>query len=212
MIAIVDYGMGNLRSVEKALEHEGGSVMVTDEPNVIKGAEKLVLPGVGACDRAAKELKQCGLWKPIQNHLNSGKPFLGICLGFQLLFEASEEGEGSQGFGVFKGRVRRFDFSDQQTRDKQSVANKVPHMGWNQIMRRGKKDCLLLEGVPDGSSMYFVHSYYGLCEEPQSVTCETEHGLRFTSMASRDRIFGTQFHPEKSQSLGLSILKNFVSL
>lgn len=206
MIAIVDYGMGNLRSVEKALERVGAEVCVTDDPRILKSAEKIVVPGVGAFDRAVRELKDRGLWTVLGEWLESGKPFLGLCVGFQLLFDASEEGAGAKGLGVFKGRVRRFSFKNDLPRPL-----KIPHMGWNEI-RVTAEGCPLLAGIDDKSYVYFVHSFYAQAEDPSCKACETDYGEPFTSMVWKDRIFGTQFHPEKSQAIGLTLLKNFVAL
>ena len=211
--------MGNLRSVQKALERVGAQVSVTDEAASVRKASKLVVPGVGAFDRAVRELKGRGLWEPVLEGIQSGKPFLGICLGFQLLFERSEEGSGEAGLGVFKGRVRRFDFprvagpsaSTGLSGGRRETALKVPHMGWNEVLVV-QETCPLLKQVPDKSYFYFVHSYYASCDERERVSAETEYGSRFTSMVWRDQVFGTQFHPEKSQTIGLEVLKNFVGL
>ena len=182
--------MGNLRSVQKALERVGAQVTVTDEAASVRKASKLVVPGVGAFDRAVRELKGRGLWEPVLEGIQSGKPFLGICLGFQLLFERSEEGSGEEGLGVFKGRVRRFDFPRVATKRGGQAALKVPHMGWNEVLVV-QETCPLLKQVPDKSYFYFVHSYYVSCDERERVSAETEYGSRFTSMVWRDQVFGT---------------------
>jgi len=161
---------------------------------------------VGAFDRAVQQLKKRRLWDAVLEGIRAGKPFLGLCLGFQILFERSEEGSGERGLGVIKGSVRRFVFGDEG-----ATKLKIPHMGWNQI-RIVKGSCPLLKNVPDESYFYFVHSYYVQCEDRVCVTAETEYGRPFTSMVWRERTFGTQFHPEKSQSVGLTLLKNFVDL
>ena len=209
MIAIVDYGIGNLRSVSKALESLGAEVSVTSDPAVIGRAQKLILPGVGASPAAMQELVARGLVEPIKAMIQAGKPYLGICLGLQLLFDFSEEGQGAAGLGMLRGRVKRF----------AGTSIKVPHMGWNQIQerqvtsdKRQVKRCPLLEGIPRDSFFYFVHSYYAAPEDRSVIALETEYGGRFASMVWRDNLYATQFHPEKSQALGLRLLKNFVTL
>jgi len=205
MIAVIDYGMGNLRSVEKALEISGGDVVITSSAAEIKKCSKLVFPGVGSFGDAMKELKNRRLIEPIKCAIESGKPFLGLCLGLQLLFENSEEAPGVKGLGILAGEVKRF----------RAGSLKVPHMGWNDIVRsskpvvRGKN---ILAGVPDGSYMYFVHSYYVKPEDKGVVLTTTDYGIKFVSAVEMDNIYGLQFHPEKSQSTGLKILKNFVRL
>ena len=203
-IVVVDYGMGNLRSVSKALEALGASVRVSGSPQDVVSADKVILPGVGAFPAAMRELSARGLVKPITQAIGSGKPYLGICLGLQLLFEESEEGERTKGFGVLGGRVKKF------------AANgsglKIPHMGWNQVQHASAKACPLLAGVAQPSFFYFVHSYYGDPTDRSVVALETEYGDRFCSMIWRDRLFATQFHPEKSQALRLQLLKNFIAL
>jgi phosphoribosylformimino-5-aminoimidazole carboxamide ribotide isomerase/imidazole glycerol phosphate synthase glutamine amidotransferase subunit len=212
MIVIVDYGMGNLRSVEKGLAHVGGEVKICQDPESIRQATKLVVPGVGAFDRAVEQLKKRNLWEPVLEGARSGKPFLGICVGFQLLFEESEEGSGEKGFGLFKGSVKRFNFSSNTSSSSgQGSRLKVPHMGWNQVQIM-QEQCPLLEGVQDQSYFYFVHSYYAISTQREGVLAETEYGERFTSMIWRDQVFGVQFHPEKSQSVGLTILSKVVRL
>ena len=220
MVIIVDYGMGNLRSVSKALESLGAKVCVTSEPDEVGKAQKLILPGVGAFTSAMRELAARKLIEPIKAHLASGKPYLGICLGLQLLFEESEEGEGGKGLGVLAGAVRRFSLNG-------ASRLKVPHMGWNQVQQQAtsakggpasggsdkqQQGCPLLKGIPEGSFFYFVHSYYAEPASRSIVALETEYGGRFAAMVWRDRLFATQFHPEKSQALGLKLLKNFVEL
>ncbi|MBI4341980.1 MAG: imidazole glycerol phosphate synthase subunit HisH [Candidatus Omnitrophica bacterium] len=210
MVVVVDYGMGNLRSVSKALEALGGSVRVSGDPQDVAQADKVILPGVGAFPAAMRELTARKLVDPLKTAIASGTPYLGICLGLQLLFDDSEEGEGAKGFGVLKGRVRKFSFNG-------STSLKVPHMGWNQLRTphsalRTEQACPLLKGIPDGSFVYFVHSYYGEPADRSVVALETDYGGRFTSMVWRDRLFATQFHPEKSQAVGLRLLQNFLSL
>ncbi len=207
-IVLLDYGMGNLRSVAKALEQVGGRVCLTSTPSVVAKASKCVLPGVGAFGDAMKELKKRKLLEPLKEHLASGKPFLGICLGLQLLFEESEEGGCHKGLGIFKGRVVRFN---------ERRILKIPHMGWNQVngkwkveSGKWKKQCPLLKGIRQGSYFYFVHSYYVKPADKGIIAATTEYGTEFTSMIWKGNIFATQFHPEKSQETGLKLLRNFV--
>ncbi len=201
MIAIVDYGMGNLRSVAKAFERVGASAQVIQEAKAVQKASKLVLPGVGAFQDARHNLETLHLIEPILGALRRGIPFLGLCLGLQLLFTESEEGGVHPGFNLIGGRVRRFPKSEL----------KVPHIGWNRIEYRGK-NCPLLKGIPDGSYFYFVHSYYVDPVAKDAVAAETSYGISFTSMVWRGNLFATQFHPEKSQTFGLRLLENFVAL
>jgi len=215
-IVVVDYGMGNLRSVSKALEALGAAVRVSGDPRDVEQAAKLIVPGVGACPAAMRELVSRRLVEPIKAAIASGTPYLGICLGLQLLFERSEEGGGAPGFGVLKGTVRRFSF-DSPLATRHSLL-KIPHMGWNQITRRqraegrGQGDCPLLRDIPDGSFFYFVHSYYADPADRSTTALETEYGIRFTAMVWRDNLYATQFHPEKSQTVGLKLLQNFIDL
>lgn len=214
MITLLDYGMGNLRSVAKALEHAGGRVCLTSSPSMVANASKCVVPGVGAFGDAMKELKKRKLLEPIKEYLVSGKPFLGICLGLQLLFEESEEGN-CKGLGVFRGKVVRFGFRRAASDERRTTVLKVPHMGWNQI-KFGTPNtelvrCPLLKGIPDGSYFYFVHSYYAKPADKKIIAAMTEYGLEFTSMIWKKNIFATQFHPEKSQEAGLRLLRNFVN-
>jgi glutamine amidotransferase len=197
-LVIVDYGMANLRSVQKAFEKLGHSAQITGDPNLVGEADKLVLPGVGAFRDAIAKLNETGLAEPICDHIRAGKPFLGICLGLQLLFTKSyEEGEYA-GLDLIPGEVVRF-----QTQP----GLKVPHMGWNQL--RVKRRAPALRDVGDGSSVYFVHSYYVVPKDAGVIAAETDYPTPFTSAIWRDNIFATQFHPEKSQAIGLSILKGF---
>jgi len=201
MIVVIDYGMGNLRSVSKALESLGASVQVSSDPHDVERADQLILPGVGAFSAAMRELAARGLIEPLKGAIASGKPYLGICLGLQLLLEESDEGKDARGLGVLAGRVPRFSVN----------GLKVPHMGWNQV-RRGRGDCPLLKGIDDESYFYFVHSYYADPSDRSVVALETDYGVRFVSMVWRGNLFATQFHPEKSQANGLKLLKNFVDL
>ncbi len=203
MIAIVDYDMGNLRSVEKAFERVGADAVVTRDLRVIDGASHVVLPGVGAFKACMDNLERYGLVDTIIRNIESGKPFLGICLGLQLLFEESTEDGTHKGLGLIKGRVVRFPSNLKEGEEEL----KVPHMGWNDIKR--KKDSPLLRGVPDGSFFYFVHSYYAAPEDSSVILTTTEYGMEFTSSIAKDNILACQFHPEKSQTIGLQVLGNF---
>jgi len=196
MIAIIDYGMGNLRSVQKGFEKVRVAAAVVKEPHMLDRAAGVVLPGVGAFADAMANLRAAGMDGAVHRAVEAGKPFLGICLGLQLLFDASEEWGHTEGLGIFPGKVRRL-----------PEGLKVPHMGWNQIEIL-KKDPLL-ERVPDRSSFYFVHSYAVEPAEEGLALALTEYGVKFTSMVGRERVYGIQFHPEKSSSLGLKILENF---
>lgn len=203
MIAIVDYGMGNLRSVSKAFQSQGFDAIVTRDPNQISQAAGLVLPGVGAFGDCVKNLNDYDLVSPIKDFIASGKPFLGICLGLQILFEESEETPGAKGLGIFKGSVVRFpDFKEEGL--------KVPHMGWNEI--KIVKDTPVLKGIPQNSWFYFVHSYYPSPEDDSISAVKTTYGFEFTSAVSVENIFASQFHPEKSSTLGLRIVQNFAVL
>jgi len=206
MIAIVDYGMGNLHSVQKGFERVGFPAIVTHDPQVIRRAEGLVLPGVGAFRKAMENLHALGLEKSILLYIDSGRPFLGICLGLQLLFSESEEFGAERGLEVFRGRVVRFPIAEPGEPHVQEV-RKVPHMGWNAI--HIQKPAPVLEGIPEGSHFYFVHSYYPVPEEAGIVATTTNYGVEFASSISQGKLFACQFHPEKSQAFGLQILKNF---
>jgi glutamine amidotransferase len=197
-IAIIDYQMGNLRSVQKGFEKVGQAAVITSDPRELAAAERVVLPGVGAFGDAIAELKRRELIEPIREAIAAGKPFLGICLGLQLLFDVGYEGGEYEGLGVLRGKVVRFDLPPPL---------KVPHMGWNRgrIRRRSP----VLEGIADGAYFYFVHSYYVVPDDPAVVAIEAEYGHPFCAAVWRDNLFATQFHPEKSQADGLRILKNF---
>ena len=226
MIAIIDYGMGNLRSVEKAFEKVGYDTVVTDKPEIIENADKIVLPGVGAFKDAIDGLQERNLIEPIKNHIKQNKLFLGICLGLHLLFTRSYEDGVHEGLNIVPGEVVRFN-ADRLNMDKAGgqkevtgslgelpVVNsqklKIPHMGWNTI--REQKEVPVLKGLPVDPYMYFVHSYFVVPDRDEVVATETEYGLPFVSMISIDNIFAMQFHPEKSQQYGLAILKNFGEL
>lgn len=198
LIAIIDYGMGNLRSVQKGLERVGFPAEVTRDATRIEAAAGVVLPGVGAFGACMDNLRTYGLIDTVRHVISRGTPFLGICLGMQLLFEESEEFGPVPGLGIFPGRVVRFpDMSDL----------KVPHMGWNQI--RKLQNPPHLRGIDDGAFVYFVHSYYVVPTDPALTATTTEYGIEFTSAIARDNVFATQYHPEKSQAVGLKILENF---
>lgn len=211
MITIIDYGMGNLRSVQKAFELFYKEVRVSSSIEDVLASSKIVLPGVGSFKIAMKELQKRKLVDVITGVIEEGKPFLGICLGLQLLFSESEEGGSVEGLGILKGRVRRFKDTD---------ALKIPHMGWNRIRLSVIGNRLsvtdhrspILNGVPDGSYMYFVHSYFVEPEDKDIILCQTQYGTLFTSGIHRRNLYAFQFHPEKSQSLGLQIIKNFVGV
>jgi len=195
-IVILDYGLGNLRSVQRGLERAGARVEVSGEPSVVDTASGLVLPGVGAFRDGMDNLGP--LARVVLDAVAEGKPLLGVCLGMQMLFEESEEGGLHRGLGLVPGRVIRFPKGDL----------KVPHMGWNSLEIRGESR--LLSGVKNGSFVYFVHSYYAPVSDFVSASCE--YGLRFAAVVEKDSVMGTQFHPEKSGEVGLRILSNFVSL
>ncbi|HID10496.1 MAG TPA: imidazole glycerol phosphate synthase subunit HisH [Candidatus Latescibacteria bacterium] len=195
-IVIVDYGMGNLRSVQKGFERMGFPVKVSSDPEAVASAGKLVLPGVGAFGDAMEELMERKLVEPILKAIGRGTPFLGICLGLQLLFEESEEGGRHSGLGVLKGWVRQF-----------PEDLLVPQIGWNRV--HFVRPSPLFSGVPDGAFFYFVHSYYVDPRDPGDVLARTKYGISYTSAVGRGTVFGVQFHPEKSQQLGLRILANF---
>ena len=199
MIAIIDYGVGNLRSVQKALQKVGCRAEVTRDEATIESAAGVVLPGVGAFSAAADRLRESGLTGAVLQAIEEGRPFLGICVGMQLLFEESEEDGVHRGLGVIPGRVRRL-----------PPGLKVPHMGWNNISF--SRENPFLEGIPSMSRFYFVHSYYPDPTDEEVVATETEYGVRFTSSVVRGNLFACQFHPEKSGDLGLKVLANFARI
>ncbi|HIM23736.1 MAG TPA: imidazole glycerol phosphate synthase subunit HisH [Verrucomicrobia bacterium] len=203
MIALLDYGAGNLRSVEKALRYVGGNVRLVQSPDGMKDASAVVLPGVGAFDDCVNAMQRQELLEASREFINTGRPFLGICVGYQAMFERSEEFDSrAAGLGLFKGSVVRFP-------DGQGL--KIPQIGWNQI-EIVKPECPIFQGVENGSYVYFVHSYYPQTEDDSIGACRTTYGVDFSSAVWRDNIFATQFHPEKSQKVGLKILENFVKL
>jgi len=203
MISILDYGMANLRSVQKGFEHVGHAAAVISRGEEIDQAERLVLPGVGAFQDAVATLRQSGLVEPILRHINSGKPFLGICLGLQMLFDVGYEDGEHRGLGVIPGKCVRFNVDE-------SMGLKVPHMGWNQLVQ--VRPSPLCKGLPDAAGVYFVHSYYVEPGDKSVVATLTEYGQPFVSSIWRDNIVATQFHPEKSQKVGLQILANFAEM
>ena len=203
MLSIVNYGMANLRSVQKAFEHVGAEATIVTRPEEIDRAESLVLPGVGAFADAAETLRQKNLAEPIRRHIDAGKPFLGICLGLQLLFEKGYEDGEHEGLGVFKGSCVQFDVD-------RRLGLKVPHMGWNQLCHR--RPSPLLRGLADGCNVYFVHGYHVEPVEPTVIATSTDYGGDFVSSVWRDNVMATQFHPEKSQAVGLKMLENFAAM
>jgi glutamine amidotransferase len=206
-IVVIDYRMGNLRSVAKALEAVGAAeVVVSSDPGEVAAADRLVVPGVGAFADAMGHLREARLVDPILQFLQTGRPFLGICLGLHMLFERSFEDGTHEGLGVMEGQVVRF----QAEAGAERGPLKVPHIGWNQVRKQG--DVPMLAGVPDGAYFYFVHSYYVVPADPRVVAATTEYGVPFCSAVSAGRLFATQFHPEKSQAVGLQVLRNFVNL
>ena len=201
MIAIINYEMGNLRSVQKGFETVGHHAVVTRDPAVIDRATHVVLPGVGAFGDCVNNLQRFGLVEPLRRTIAQGKPFLGICLGLQVLFSESEEFGVHQGLNIFKGKVKRFPGLPHAS------PLKIPHMGWNTI--QVKRSMPVLEGIDSEAHVYFVHSYYVEPEETEVVCTETRYGVPFVSSVTRGKIFACQFHPEKSQRVGLQLLKNF---
>ncbi len=206
MIAIIDYGMGNLRSVQKAFEEVGAKAEIITSASQIDHASKLVLPGVGAFADAAQTLRERGMVKPILDFVARGRPFLGICLGLQLLFDVSYEDGEHTGLGIIRGKVIPFKFDQTPAATKL----KVPHMGWNQLQWDSPNP--ILNGVDHGSYVYFVHSYYVVPMDADVNVAYTEYGGKFTCGIHKNNIFAFQFHPEKSQQVGLKILKNFTRL
>lgn len=203
MIALLDYGSGNLRSVHKALLQVGAQVRLVQRPDEIGDARAMVLPGVGAFDDCLNALQRQELLEPTRSFIRSGKPFLGICVGYQALFEASDEfNSHAVGLGVFTGRVVRFPAQ---------AGLKVPQIGWNQL-ELARPDCPLYRGIPNGSYAYFVHSFYPEPTDPGIIATRTDYGVNFASSVWRENVFATQFHPEKSQAVGLQLLANFVAL
>lgn len=206
-IAIIDYGMGNLRSVEKGFARVGHEVTITRDVAKIAAADKLVLPGVGAFRDAIAEVRRLGLEEPIKQHIAADKPFLGICLGMQLLFDVSHEDGEYTGLGVIPGKCVRFNATGNGAWPHEL---KVPHMGWNQLKFREPSP--IFAGLNEAANVYFVHSYYVVPDDERVIAAESEYPAPFTAAVSRGNLFATQFHPEKSQANGLRILANFAGL
>ena len=201
MIAIVDYGMANLRSVQKAFERVGHAAEITSDPNRVAEAERVVLPGVGAFCDAIAQVRETGLDAPILAHLRADKPFLGICLGLQLLFDVSYEDGEHEGLGIVPGKVIRF---------APQPNLKIPHMGWNSLTFPQAHP--ILSGIDPGSHVYFVHSYHVIPTDPSVIAATSDHGGPFVAMIAKGNLTATQFHPEKSQKVGLQLLKNFAGM
>ncbi|TWT99618.1 Imidazole glycerol phosphate synthase subunit HisH 1 [Botrimarina colliarenosi] len=201
MIAIVDYGLGNLRSVQKALEKVGHAATITSDAAELSRAERVILPGVGASADALAAVRAQGLEGPLKDFIASGRPFLGVCLGLQMLYDWSYEDGEHRGLGILPGKVVRFDVP---------AGLKVPHMGWNQVRFAHRPP--IFAGIDDGAYFYFVHSYHVVNDDPACVATETDYGGPFCSSVWRDNLYATQFHPEKSQAAGLRLLKNFAEL
>lgn len=201
MIGIIDYDAGNIRSVEKALSYLGEKTVVSRNPETLKNADKVILPGVGSFGQAMGNLHRYELVPVIQDMIKEGKPFLGICLGLQLLFESSEESPGVEGLGILKGKILKIP---------SSPGLKIPHMGWNslQLQNNGR----LFRNIPQDTYVYFVHSYYLQAQEPEIVKAVTGYGTEIHASVEKDNVFACQFHPEKSGKYGLEILKNFAEL
>lgn len=199
MIALIDYGSGNIRSVHNALLRNGAEVSLVSTPASLDAAHAVVLPGVGAFGDCVRGLQERELWEPLDRWLHSGKPFLGICVGYQLLFDESEESPGVRGFGFFGGRVKKFT----------TPGLKVPQIGWNQLEFTEPGYCLW-QGLPERPHVYFVHSYFPEPQDPSVITARSHYGETFAASAARDNVAAVQFHPEKSQDVGLGILRNFI--
>ncbi|MBN2305021.1 MAG: imidazole glycerol phosphate synthase subunit HisH [Anaerolineae bacterium] len=199
-IAVIDYGAGNLRSVWNSFTHLGANVTIAQTPDQLDGAAKIVLPGVGAFGAGMDALRSAGFEQPIKDAVKACIPLIGICLGMQYLFESSDEMGDHKGLGLLPGRVTRFP----------ATGPKVPHIGWNQLHVR--QDNPLLAGITSGAYAYFVHSYYVEAAQPSDILATTDYGIDYASVVGRDNVFGIQPHPEKSQSVGLQILKNFVEM
>ena len=198
MTAIVDYGAGNLQSVKKALDFIGAESVITDDPFVIMSSDRVLLPGVGSFGDAMESMRKKNLIDTVRQSALSGKPFLGICLGLQLLFEESEESPGVRGLGILKGKIKKFPVD---------MGLKIPHIGWNSIDI--KQDDGIFKDIPNNSYVYFVHAYYLEAEDTSDIAAVTNYGIDFHSAVGRENIFATQFHPEKSGDVGLGILRNF---
>jgi len=200
MIAVVDYDAGNVKSVEKAIEKLGAKHILTSDPEEIRKADAVILPGVGNFGDCVGKLQERGLDIALKEYAASGKPFLGICVGLQLLFDESEESPGVKGLGILPGKIKRFPGSAEL---------KVPQIGWNDIVESKGR---LLEGIEKETYFYFVHSFYLECEDPSIVTSRTEYGITYDSSVEKGNVFATQFHPEKSSDAGLKVLSNFLKI
>lgn len=201
MIAIIDYGAGNIQSVSKALKHIGCDCFITNKKDEILSADGAVLPGVGSFGDTVDSLNKYGIKEAVIEFINSGKPFLGICLGLQLLFPSSEESEGAEGLGIFDGTITKIPNGD---------GLKIPHMGWNSL--KITKDSRLFKGIEENPYVYFVHSYFLNAADKSIVAAQTEYGVTIDAAVEKGNVFATQFHPEKSGNTGLRILKNFVDI
>lgn len=220
MVAIIDYDAGNIRSVENAMKFLGQAAILTRDASTILGADHIILPGVGAFGDAMERLHAYGLVEPIREAVQRKIPFLGICLGLQLLFEESEESPGVEGLSLLPGKIVRFPdqmvtkekagFTDDGTGSEKTLRLKVPEIGWNQLTfpRQGR----LFAGVPEGSYVYFVHSYYLKATDRSIVTAQSGYGVTFDASVEKDNLFACQFHPEKSERVGMQILKNFLAV
>jgi imidazole glycerol-phosphate synthase subunit HisH len=202
MIGIVDYDIGNLRSVQKAFQHEGGEAVFVRTPEEMAKADALVLPGVGAFGDCVRCLAKSGMWDEVIAWAKSEKPFFGICVGYQMLFESSEEAPGEKGLGIFGGEVKKFSAKH---------GLKVPQIGWNTVTVR-QPNAPLLAGITSGDFVYFVHSYYAAPKDPAIIALETTYGDTFAAAVARGNLLATQFHPEKSQRAGLQMIRNFIAL
>lgn len=213
-VAIVDYGMGNLRSVSQAVQHVAKGlpwqVVVSSDAAQVEQADRLVLPGQGAMPDCMRELRESGLQRAVLRAVDSGKPLFGVCVGMQMLLESSEEGP-TDGLGLFGGSVRRFQLQGELQPD--GSRYKVPHMGWNAVRQVAHDGSVhaLWQGIADGAAFYFVHSFYAEPSDPRNIAGQTEYGVTFASAIARGTIFATQFHPEKSASAGLNLYRNFLS-
>ena len=199
MIALIDYGSGNLRSVFNAVRKSGFDIQIVSDPSLVPSAKAVIVPGVGAFADCVHQLQERHLWNPLKDWIAADRPYLGICLGYQMLFEESEESPGVRGFGFFAGKVRKFE----------TPGLKVPQIGWNSLELTKPKDPLW-QGLPKNPHVYFVHSFHPEPTDPSFTAATCDYGIPFAAAATRDRVGGVQFHPEKSQEIGLAILRNFL--
>jgi len=200
VLGLVDYGSGNLRSVQRAIEHAGAQCIHVLKEADTSGCSALVVPGVGSFGDCARQLREAGLWEVIREWIGAGRPYLGICLGYQLLFESSEESPGVAGLGALRGKVVHFS---------KGGGLKIPHMGWNQLHVRKPSD-RLMTGLPENPDFYFVHSYYPVPQDEEVITSTCNYGVEFAASVTKGSLSAVQFHPEKSQGLGLAMLRNFM--